>query len=133
MAQNVQIVGFNPSLVKGTIDVNGTASEIFDLAGNTLLGLMGDNLSTGTLNFEVAASDPFAAPQVAQPWGTLGVQGTLRLLRNLDGSVVASGSVSGNVAFTADAIRILAPYRYIRIVASATQSNGPAFTFITKG
>jgi hypothetical protein len=132
MAQNVVIVGSNTSLVRGTIGTNGTASEIFDLAGNTLLGLLGDNLSTGTFNFEVAHNDPFNAPPSVQPWGTLGAQGTLRLLRNLDATVVATGSLTDNIALTENAMHVLAPYRYVRIVASAAQANAPTFTFITK-
>lgn len=131
MAQNVQITGYNPSLVRGTIGANGTASEIFDLAGYTLLGLIGDNISAGTMNFEVAA-DPMYAPP-GTPFGTLGAMGTLRLLRNWDASVYASGSLpAGNIALTGDAIRVLAPYRFVRIVMSATQANTPNFTFVTK-
>ena len=133
MAQNVQVLGSVPSLVRGTIGTNGTASEIFDLGGYTILGLLGDNLSTGTLNFEVAHADPFNAPASVQPWGTLGSQGTLRLLRNLDATVVATGSLSGNIALSENAMHVLAPYRYVRIVASASQANAPAFTFIVKG
>ncbi len=121
---NVQIIGFNPSLVVGTTGVNGTNSEVFDLGGNTLLGLIADGLTAGTINFEVASYDP--APTSSQI-------GTLRLLRNLDATVVATGSLSGNIALTADAVRVLAPYRYVRLQFSAQQASGATIRFVMKG
>lgn len=121
--QNVSVAQFNPSLIIGTTGVNGTNSEIFDFGGYSLLGMEADNLSAGTLNFEISSYDPRAASAPI---------GTMRALRNLDASVVATGSLSGNVALTADALRVLAPYRYVRLQFSAPQAGGATIRFIVK-
>lgn len=111
---NDMIAGFNTSLIIGTTGVNGTNSELFDLNGYSLLGMSIDNMSSGTINFDVASYDPRAGNNPI---------GTLRALRNLDGTVAATGTLSGNIALTADALRILAPYRYVVLQFSAQQAN----------
>ena len=122
---NVMIAGMNTSWAQGTIGANGTASEIFDLGTYSLMGLVCDNLTNGTMSFQVASYNP-AAP------ATDANIGTLRTLLNWDGSTYSSGAVSGNVAFTLDAIRVLAPYRYVRVIMSIAQANTPTIRFILK-
>jgi hypothetical protein len=117
---NVAIIGSNPSFVNGTMGTNGTLSEEFDLGMYTQIGLMADNLTNGTLNFLVA--DQLQANG-----------GTYRLLRDNAGAAVAYGPLSGNVALKESDMRILAPYRYVRLLASIAQANGPTFKFVVKG
>lgn len=123
MGINVNSVGGNTSLIIGTTGVNGTNSELFDMQGYELYGLSIDNMSSGTIEFNVASYDP-------TPGGN--PIGTLRTLRNLDGTVVATGTMSGNIALTLDALRVLAPYRYIKLMFSAAQANNPSIKWIVK-
>lgn len=113
---SVQIASYNPSLVQGTIGVNGTQSEWFDLAGYTWLGLVVDGASNGTMNFVVgtAAGDSY------------------RLLKDNVGANVAITLPAGGSAFRESDMRVLAPYRFVRIITSVAQSGGPTFTFVVK-
>lgn len=117
---NVMIEGFNPSFVIGTIGASGTLSEEFDLSTFSDIGLLSDNASNGTLNFLVAA----------QPIKVSG--DTYRLLRDSAGSPVALTLPTGSSAFRESDMRVLSPYRYVRLLASIAQSNTPTFTFVVK-
>lgn len=117
---NVMIEGSNPSIVKGTIGTNGTLSEELDLAGYNSIGLMIDNASNGTLNFWVSYQSY--------------TQGDVyRLLRDTAGAAVAYTLPSGNVAFKESDIRVIAPYRYVKLGTTVAQANAPEVRFIVKG
>lgn len=120
---NEMAIGANSSLIIGTTGVNGTNSELFDLQNYELYGLSIDNMSSGTINFDVASYDPRAGNNPI---------GTLRALRNLDGSVIATGTLSGNVALSLDAMRVLAPFRYVVLQFSAQQANNPTIRWVVK-
>jgi len=124
MSNNVAIIGSNPSLVVGTIGTNGTLSEEFDLGMYTQIGLLSDNASNGTLNFLVAS-------QPININGTL--NNTYRLLRDTTGAAVAYTLPAGSSAFKESDMRILAPYRFVRLLASVAQASAPTFTFVVKG
>ncbi len=113
---SVQIASYNPSFVAGTIGVNGTQSEWFDLAGYTWLGLVVDQATNGTMNFVVgtAAGDNY------------------RLLKDNVGANLAITLPTGGSAFRESDMRVLAPYRFVRIITSVAQANGPTFTFVVK-
>ncbi len=122
MSTNVRLIGSNPSMVTGTIAANGTLSEEFDLEGYTLVGLLADNLTLGTLNFWVAHQ-------------SLANGGIYRQVLDQFGNAKVIGPVSGNIAVSSDALtQILAAYRYVRVGTGSTgQTNGPTLRFILKG
>ena len=115
------VSGYYQNFISGTITANGTLSQEYDLGEHAhAIGLYASGLSTGTLEFLVAL----------QP---LALGGTYTNLRKLDATKVVTGSVSGTVAFGGDALAPIAPYRYVQIIASASQTNGPTLTFVVKG
>ncbi len=121
MATNVTITGSNPSLVTGTIGANGTLSEEYDLESYTLLGLLGDNLTNGTLTFWTAHQ-------------SLANGGVYRQVLDNTGTAKSIGPVSGNIAVSSDVMtQILSAYRYVRVLASSAQANSPTLRFIIKG
>ena len=115
----VEINGSVPSLVIGTIGTNGTLSEEFDLTGYTLVGMLSDNATNGTLNFLVADRP-------------LSKGNTYRPVRDNVGVAVPLTLPSGSSAFRESDIKVIAPYRFVRIFTTAAQSSAPTFTFVVK-
>jgi hypothetical protein len=105
----------------GTIGANGTLSEEFDLESYTLIGLMADNLSLGTLDFWVAHQ-------------SLANGGVYRKIVDNNGTAKTIGPVSGNIAVSVDVMtQIMSAYRYVRIgTGSAAQANTPTLRWIIK-
>lgn len=113
---NVTINSSVPSLVTGTFGASGTLSEEFDLTGYTIAGLLVDGAANGTLNFWVASK-------------SLADGGTYRALVDSTGAAAAVTLPSGNIGYTATTIvNIIAPYRYVRLVASVAQGSSPVTT-----
>jgi hypothetical protein len=117
---NVMIAGSNASLVVGTIATNGTLSEEFDLSNYTMLGLLVDNATNGTLNFWVAPK-------------ALADGGVYRPVYNADGTTYAATLKTGDNALSSVTVmNAIAPYRYVRLVTSVAQVNGPTCRFVVK-
>jgi hypothetical protein len=119
MATSVQIASYNPSLVIGTFGASGTLSEEFDLAGYATVGMLTDGMANGTMNILVAA----------YPLST----GTnfYRTLRDNVGVAVPLTIPTGNGAYKESDIRVIAPYRFVRLVSSVAQTGASA-TFVVK-
>lgn len=115
---NVMIEGSNNQQIIGTMGISGTLSEEYDLSGFTQIGLLTDGAANGTLNFLVSL--------VA---GT--VNDSYRLLRDNAGAAYALTVPTGRGAFKESDMRVLAPYRYVRILSSVSQTGFSA-TFVLK-
>lgn len=124
---NVMIIGSNPSLVIGTVGAQGTLSEQFDLASYNSLGLLSDAGANGTLNFWVSNQLYIPGTQADN----------YRLLRDNVGVAYVLTLPTGQGAYKAADIAVLAPYRYVRIGTSGAQANSTTapttFTFVVKG
>ncbi len=117
----VEINGSVPSMVIGTIGTNGTLSEEFDLGPYTFPMLLIDNATLGTLTFLV--SDKPLAPGV----------NTYRQVLDNTGTAKSVGPISGNVAVASDYImQTIGPARYVRLLMSSAQANGPRCCFVVK-
>lgn len=99
--------------VQTTIPANGTITGIVDLMGYGVVGLIAETaFSVGTLYFDVAAT----------------AAGEFHQLRRDDGTLVATGALSGTFALGADGVlKHLAAYRYVRIRTDAAQASGVTF------
>lgn len=117
------IEGSNPSFVVGTMGTNGTLSEQFDLSSYNSFGLLSDNATNGTLN--ILVSNQLYVPGTQQD--------NYRLLRDNAGVAYVLTLPGGASAFKESDIRVIAPYRYVRLLASIAQSATPTFTFVVKG
>lgn len=116
-----EIAGLRQSQVIGTIGTNGTLSEEFDLTGYGMPMLLLDNLTLGTLTFLV--SDKPLAPGV----------NTYRQVLDNTGTAKSVGPISGNVAIACDyIIQTIGPARYVRLLMSSAQANGPRCCFVVK-
>lgn len=119
MATNVMLMGSNNQQIIGTMGASGTLSEEFDLSGFTQIGLLTDGAANGTLNFLVSV--------VA---GT--INDSYRLLRDNAGVAVAVTVPTGRGAFRESDMRVLAPYRFVRLLSTVAQTGFSA-TFVLKG
>lgn len=117
---NVMIAGSNNNLAIGTMGANGTLSEEMDTSGFTLLGLLTDGAANGTLNFLVS-------DQAISVTGT----NNYRPLRDSSGVAVAYTLPTGSNAFKESDMRVLVPYRYVRLLSSVAQTGFKA-TLIMK-
>lgn len=115
-----EVVAHRQSQVIGTIGTNGTLSEELDLTGYSMPMLLMDNLTLGTLTFLV--SD--------QP---LSKGNTYRQVLDNTGTAKSVGPISGNVAISCDyIIQTIGPARYVRLLMSSAQANGPRCCFVVK-
>lgn len=107
----------NPNQVNAAFTNNGTLTNEIDLVGYSIVGLIvTGSMTNGTLGFMV--SDLPDVPN--RPGGQAGVY---RDLKNADGSNVTIGAVSGQFAVSGEALKPLAPYRYVRIKSSVAQPS----------
>lgn len=117
---NVMIEGSNNNQFIGTMGANGTLSEEFDLSGFTQIGLLTDGAANGTLSILVAATSILST-------GT----NTYRLLRDSVGASYALTVPTGSGAFKESDLRVIAPYRYVRLLSSVNQTGFSA-AFVVK-
>ena len=118
-------IGGRPSLLQGTINGGGTLSSEIDIDDFTIAGLITDaNFALGTLSFQVS--------HVSDSNGTI----TPLYVDVIDnaGATVTIGPVSGAKAIDAQYLmQVLAPYRFIKIKSSVTQTNGVKFWLPARG
>lgn len=119
MATNMMKAGSYTSFVVGTIPAGGTLSQEFDLATWSQVGMLITNFASGSLSF-LASDKP----------DRLGSHYTL--IRALDGSALSTGALAGTVALSGAALSFLAPFRYVKFLASTTQPNAPTISLIVK-
>lgn len=108
---NVSVGQHNWNTLQGTINAGGTLTGEIDLQGYTHIGLMtATNMTAGTLSFEVAN----------QSLASGGVYASLK-----DGSGVDVQIPGSDVfALSGEVMKVLAPYRYVRIKTSSAQTSG---------
>ncbi len=115
---NVHISGHYQNVFEGVIASNGTTTLTeFDLANENALGLYGVFTTPGTLNFLVR---PDNTPAYAKA-----------ILRDGAGAAIAVG-VTGTTAISGEALKPLAPFRYVTVVCTPAQASGAVLQFITK-
>lgn len=115
---NVMLIGSNNNQIIGTMGTAGTLSEEFDLSGFTQVGMLTDGAANGTLNFLVSVQ-------------SLAQGNTYRLLRDTAGVAVAYTVPTGSNAYKEVDMRVLAPYRYVRLLSNVAQTGFSA-TFVLK-
>lgn len=129
MATNVMVSGHYPSYAIGTIPAAGTLSQEFDLSSWTKAGLISTNIPgeagtgfvTGTLGFYVSPyseNDPRFTDYVP--------------VKDTANAAVAM-TVSGRQGFKGTDLEFLAPYRYVKLSMSTSQTDGVQLMFILKG
>lgn len=102
---------------EGTIPANGTLSEVFDVAGYNMLGLLvSSSMTAGTLTAQVAATE----------------DGTYYDLKDNAGANVQLATGSGTFAVSGVALEPLSPFRYIKIKSSVSQGSGLQMTMTLK-
>lgn len=102
----------NPNQVYTSFTNNGTLTGEIDLVGYSIVGLKvaGGSFANGTLGFMVSDKPDEKS-------------GVYVDLKNADGSNVAIGAVSGQFAVSGEALKPLAPYRYVRVKSSVNQAS----------
>lgn len=113
---NVFVTGYRPNQTDGAIPASGTLSESFDLAEHTRLGLFAEDLTVGTLSFQVSTVE----------------DGTYTDLLDSDGAAITIGPLSGTVAIGSTQLAPLAAWRYVKVKMSSTQASQATITFILK-
>lgn len=114
---NVALSQHFSNQINGTIPDNGTLSQGFDLQGHAVIGLWAQLGVASTLTFEATYA----------PTGDYGA------VVDETGAAVAIASIGTDpVVISADVMRTLAPYRYVRIKTADAQSGGADFWFVVK-
>lgn len=123
MATNVMIAGAYNSFVVGTIPAGGTLSQEYDLSTWEQFGMHITNWAIGSLAF-MASPTSVRDPNVAANYS---------LIRGLDGVGISTGVLGNGVnVLSGAALSFLAPFRYVRFLASTAQANAPTITMIVK-
>lgn len=123
MATNVMISGSYSNYAVGTMDANAVQSNEIDLGASKAIGLVIQNLTSGTLEFLVS------------PYSDSDTRNTsvYTNARTLAAAKIVTGALpTGTSALGGDGLTFLAPFRYVKILASTGQANAPTFTFVMK-
>lgn len=125
MSTNVQIVAHAHSYVNGTISNGGTLSQEMRLQDFLHYGLVASNLNgtmnVGTLNFAVSLWSE-TDPNYTAEYFTV---------KDATGSDVAL-TLTGQQAYKGTDLEFLAPYKYVKVISTASQTNGLNLTFVAK-
>jgi len=106
---------YENNVLPGTIALSGSVSNTYDLSDWTLTALhIPGTLSAGTLTFQ----------------GALNNQGTFSPVYDTAGNQLSVIATAGNQIITD--IPELAPLRYIKLIASGTQSAAQVINLIVK-
>lgn len=115
-----QLSGRQISYIEGTVLAGGTLSNELNLSEYAILGFHAiDSLVAGTLNFKVAEKSSVDS-------------GQYNVVRDFQGNIKQTGSLSGKVSLAGDDLAFLAPYAYVRIEFGAAQTNGLRFVIPVK-
>lgn len=122
---NVNVIGGNYNQIIGTIYTGGSLSfahngdKAIDLGDGGIYGMVCYGTAvTGSLTFRVSH----------QPGGPF-----VPVLDRTDGSHYDPVITAGGFALGADDLSVLLPFRYVRVMFSAVQTNGLQFYITTRG
>ena len=95
----------------------GSTSSVADVEGYAICGLLIPTLDSANLTFTVCNTS----------------DGTFQTVKDKDASAHQVAAATGNFALSSDDLTPLAGYRYIKIVADASQDSAErTFTFVLK-
>lgn len=123
---NVNVIGGNYNQIIGTILTGGTIS--FASNGVTKALDLGDGGLYGLITYGTAVAGSLTFLGAHQPGGPF-----VRVIDKTDGSHYDVVHPAGGFAVGADDLSILLPFRYVRVMFSAVQTNGLQFYITTRG
>ncbi len=116
---NVYTIGGASNVLRGTINAQGTLTNELDLSEYILNGMIVSGATNGTINFQVSAYPDASA--------NAGYTSSYTALYDDVGSLVAITLPSGASSISADKLRGLAGYRYVKIKTTPAQATGALF------
>ena len=102
--------------ITGTIPAGSTSTTAIDIEGYGIAGLSVPSMNTASLTFEASNT----------------ATGTFYGITSSAGTLLSLTTATGGKIISSDALTFLAGYRYIKVVATASQTASVDLTFILK-